>query len=114
MGRPIDRTGAFFKKTGSFFFGDDGKEQICMTGFDYTLTNPMGLHMRPAGVMVKRLGGVPCEVTLHCGQRSANAKGLFSVMALAAKCGETVTVEVTGENEQAVAEELQIFFKENF
>ena len=35
-------------------------------------------------------------------------------MALAAKCGETVTVEVTGENEQAVAEELQFFFKENF
>lgn len=85
-----------------------------MTGFDYTLTNPMGLHMRPAGVMVKRLGDVPCEVTLRCGERSANAKRIFSVMALAAKCGETVTVEVAGENEQAVAKELEIFFKENF
>ncbi len=81
-----------------------------MTGFDYTLKNPMGLHMRPAGMMVKRLSEVPCEVML----RSANAKRILSVMALAAKCGETVTVEVTGENEQAVAEELQFFFKENF
>ena len=85
-----------------------------MTGFDYTLKNPMGLHMRPAGMMVKRLSEVPCEVMLRCGGRSANAKRILSVMALAAKCGETVTVEVTGENEQAVAEELQLFFKENF
>ena len=60
-----------------------------MTSFDYTLTNPMGLHMRPAGVMVKRLAALPCAVTLRCGTRSANAKGIFSVMALAAKCGET-------------------------
>ena len=85
-----------------------------MTSFDYTLTNPMGLHMRPAGVMVKRLSEAPCEVTLRCGERSANAKRILGVMALAAKCGETVTVEVTGENERAVAEELRIFFKENF
>ncbi len=56
-----------------------------MTSFDYTLTNPMGLHMRPAGVMVKRLAALPCAVTLRCGTRSANAKGIFSVMALAAK-----------------------------
>ena len=85
-----------------------------MTGFDYTLKNPVGLHMRPAGVMVKRLAGVPCEVTLRCGQRSANAKRMFSVMSLAAKCGETVTVEVEGESEQTVAKELELFFKENF
>lgn len=85
-----------------------------MTGFDYTLKNPMGLHMRPAGVMVKRLNEVPCTVMLRCGERSANGKRILAVMSLAAKCGETVKVEVTGENEQAVAEELQIFFKENF
>lgn len=85
-----------------------------MTHFEYTLKNPMGLHMRPAGVMVKRLADVPCEVTLRCGGRSANAKRILSVMSLAAKCGETVTVEVTGEKEADVARELQLFFGENF
>lgn len=85
-----------------------------MTRFDYTLTNPMGLHMRPAGVMVRRLGVLPCAVTLRCGTRSADAKSIFALMAMAAKCGETVTVEVEGENEQDVARELQDFFRENF
>lgn len=85
-----------------------------MTRFVYTLTNPMGLHMRPAGVMVKHLADVPCEVTLRCGERSANAKRIFSVMTLAAKCGEDVTVEVEGDDEQAVAEKLEAFFRENF
>lgn len=85
-----------------------------MTRFDYTLTNPMGLHMRPAGVMVRRLGTLPCAVTLRCGARSADAKSIFALMAMAVKCGETVTVEVEGENEQDVARELQNFFRENF
>ena len=46
-----------------------------MTGFDYTLKNPMGLHMRPAGMMVKRLSEVPCEVMLRCGGAAQTQKG---------------------------------------
>ena len=69
--------------------------------FAYTLTDPMGLHMRPAGVMAKRLAETPCSVVIRCGTRSADAKSILNVMALAAKCGETVTIEVSGEDEEA-------------
>lgn len=85
-----------------------------MTSFSYTLTNPMGLHMRPAGVMVKRLAVLPCAATLHCGTRQANGKSILSVMALAAKRGETVTVELDGPGEADTARELEAFFRENF
>jgi len=82
--------------------------------FEYTLTNPMGLHMRPAGIMVNRLADTSCGVTLHCGVRDANAKSILSVMAMSAKCGDLVTVEVSGEDEEKVSRELEDFFKENF
>lgn len=85
-----------------------------MRNFEYTLKNPMGLHMRPAGSMVEQLSALGCDVTLRCGARSANAKSILNVMALAAKCGEAVTVEVSGENEDTVAAQLQRFFEENF
>ena len=62
-----------------------------MVSFAYTLTDPMGLHMRPAGVMAKRLAETPCSVVIRCGTRSADAKSILNVMALAAKSGATQT-----------------------
>lgn len=85
-----------------------------MTSFSYTIKEPMGLHARPAGIMAKRLQNETCSVTVCCGTRTANAKGLFSLMRIAVKCGETVTVNIAGENEAALAAELQLFFSENF
>ena len=78
-----------------------------MVSFAYTLTDPMGLHMRPAGMMAKRLAETPCSVVIRCGTRSADAKSILNVMALAAKCGETVTIEVSGEDEEATLQELR-------
>ena len=49
-----------------------------------------------AGMMAKRLAETPCSVVIRCGTRSADAKSILNVMALAAKCGETVTIEVSG------------------
>lgn len=85
-----------------------------MVSFDYTIQDEMGLHARPAGVMVKRLKAVPASVIIRCGERSADAKKLFQVMAMAVKCGETVTVEVDGEDEAALRDELLAFFRENY
>lgn len=85
-----------------------------MVCFDYTLTDLMGLHMRPAGELAQRLSSVPCTVHVRCGTRSADAKSILGLMALAAKCGETVTVEVQGEGEAELAQELQQFFAEHF
>ena len=45
--------------------------------------------------------------------KSAEAKKLMAVMGLGIKKGETVTVNVEGENEDAVAAEMETFFKEN-
>lgn len=84
-----------------------------MVSFTYTLTDPMGLHMRPAGVMAKRLAGTPCSVVIRCGTRSADAKSILNVMALAAKCGEAVTVEVCGEGQDAALQMLREFFTAN-
>ena len=54
-----------------------------MVSFAYTLTDPMGLHMRPAGMMAKRLAETPCSVVIRCGTRSADAKSIL-IFALSA------------------------------
>ncbi len=85
-----------------------------MVSFDYTIKDEMGLHARPAGVMVKQLKTVPATVTICCGERKADAKKLFAVMAMAVKWGETVTVSIEGENEETIKNDLVRFFEENY
>jgi phosphocarrier protein len=85
-----------------------------MQSFSYTIKDEMGLHARPAGQMVKYIKTLPERVTIRCGERSADGRKLFAIMAMAVNQGETVTVEVDGEGEKAVCGELLEFFKENY
>ena len=85
-----------------------------MVSFDYTIKEAMGLHARPAGILVKQIKPLPCNITITCGNRQADAKKMFALMSISVKCGETVTVTIDGETEEAVKTQLMLFFEENF
>ena len=73
-----------------------------MIQFQYTITDPNGLHARPAGLLVKEA------------QKFSDLKRLFAVMGMGVKCGETVEVSVDGADETEAAQALEQFFRENF
>ncbi len=85
-----------------------------MTSFNYTITDPVGIHARPAGLLVKLIGTLTSTVTIKKGDKSADAKRLFAIMGLGIKCGEEIIVRVEGDNEAEEAKTLEEFFKENF
>ena len=45
-----------------------------MASFEYTITEPMGLHARPAGLLVKQLKNYTSSVEISCRERKADAK----------------------------------------
>lgn len=86
-----------------------------MKQFQYTITDPMGLHARPAGVMAKQVKGYEgTTVTVTKGEKSVNAMKLMGLMSMAIKQGETITVTIEGGDEDKVCAELEQFFKGNF
>ena len=72
-----------------------------MKQFTYTITDPVGIHARPAGLLVKADG------------KSAGGAKLMALMGLGIKQGETVTVTLEGGSEEADAASLEQFFKDN-
>jgi phosphocarrier protein len=78
-----------------------------MISHSHTIHDPAGLHARPAGLLVKCLQGFTCDVTLSRGEQTVNAKRLFSVMGLALKSGETMTLVATGADEAEAIEAAQ-------
>ena len=79
-----------------------------MKEFNYTITDPQGIHARPAGVLVKEAAKYQSTITLE-----GDAKRIFAVMGLAAKCGNTLNVKVEGPDEDEAAKALEEFFKAN-
>ena len=84
-----------------------------MKEFKYVITDPEGIHARPAGILVKQAAGYQSAVTIAEGEKSADAKRIFGVMGLGVKTGEEVTITVEGADEDTAAAELETFFKEN-
>ncbi|MDR2368075.1 MAG: HPr family phosphocarrier protein [Deltaproteobacteria bacterium] len=80
-----------------------------MKQMSYTITDPDGIHARPAGLLVKRLQGFPCSVTIGKGEKSADGKKLFALMKLGVKKGETINFTFDGENEdEALAATVEV------
>ena len=63
-----------------------------MKEFTYTVTNPVGIHARPAGLLVKEAKQFTSTVTFIKGDKSARATSLMKLMGMGVKQGDTVTV----------------------
>lgn len=84
-----------------------------MVQFDYVITDKEGIHARPAGLLVQEAKKYGCGITLVNKGKSADAKRLLAVMSLAAKCGETLTVQCSGDGEETAAAAVKEFLANN-
>ena len=86
-----------------------------MKSFTYTISDPVGIHARPAGILVKEIknhDGV--TVTVTRGDQSVDARKLMALMAMGVRQGDVVTVSVEGEGEEEIAAKIEEFFKTYF
>jgi phosphocarrier protein HPr len=76
--------------------------------------NKLGLHARPAAMLVQTASKFKCEIRLQKEEVEANAKSILSVMMLAAEVGSMVTIKTEGEDEQQAAEAVAKLFENKF
>lgn len=84
-----------------------------MKNFSYVITDEIGIHARPAGLLVKEAKKYASKIVLKANGKSAEATRLMAVMGMGVKCGQTVEVEVTGDDEDTAFEGMKAFFEEN-
>ena len=78
------------------------------------VTNRLGLHARPAAILVQKANKFKSEIKLQKDNLEGNAKSILSVMALAAEVGSFVIIKAEGEDEASAVEELAKLFEEKF
>ena len=84
-----------------------------MQTFEYTITDPYGMHARPAGMLVREASRFDSDITLEKDGQRADAKRIFSVMGLGVKSMQTIKVNVNGADEMEAAVAVKDFLKNN-
>lgn len=85
-----------------------------MKQFNYTITDKLGIHARPAGMLAKAAKMyADTEITVTCSGKSAKATQLMKVMNLGVKQGSVVTVVAEGPSEEAAIAAMDGFFTSN-
>lgn len=81
-----------------FCFG--GSRGEILTRKNIRITNKLGLHARPAALLVKTAGKYKSEITVSKDDMEVNAKSIMGVMMLAAEKGSMLTITASGEDEE--------------
>lgn len=71
-----------------------------MEQFLYRVTDPSGIHARPAGAIVKEAAKFKCAIKISANGKEADAKKIFTVMSLGIRSGDEITLTFDGEDEK--------------
>ena len=71
-----------------------------------TITNPTGLHLRPAGIFCNTASYFKCKVTFEYDNTIANAKSVLSVLGACIKKGDEIELICEGEGEEEALKEM--------
>lgn len=85
-----------------------------MKKFNYTITDNLGIHARPAGMLAKAAKTyADTEITVTCNGKTTKATQLMKIMSLGVKQGDVVTVAAEGPSEEAAIAAMDDFFTSN-
>lgn len=85
-----------------------------MKEFTYTIKDELGIHARPARLVVQEAKSFKSTITItKDGGKSVEATRLMGLMTLAVKCGNEVTIAAEGEDEDAAIAAMKKLFEEN-
>lgn len=85
-----------------------------MKQFEYTIHDPLGIHARPAGMLVKEAKAfADTVVTITKNGTTVKATQLMKLMSLGVKKGDVVIVAADGADEDAAIIAISNFFQNN-
>jgi len=70
------------------------------------ITNKVGLHARPARLLVQTAAQFRSQIQLRHGERTANAKSILGVLKLGAVSGDSIVLRAEGEDAEEALKTL--------
>jgi phosphocarrier protein HPr len=84
-----------------------------MKEIKYVIKDELGIHARPAGLLVKEARNFQCEVSIKKDNTSVDAKSILRIMGLGVKQGDEITVIFNGSDEAEASTTIKAFLAAN-
>lgn len=84
-----------------------------MKNFTHTITDENGVHLRPAALLVSEASKYDSKITIISGERKVPADSLIVLITLGIKCGQTITVEIEGSDEEKALKGMKNLLKKH-
>lgn len=84
-----------------------------MKKLEYEIKDEIGIHARPAGLLVKEAMKYESKIMITKDSKTAAATKLMAVMSLGVKCGDTIQIEIEGPDEDAACQGMKAFLEGN-
>jgi phosphocarrier protein HPr len=81
---------------------------------EFTVLNKMGIHARPAAMVVRITNRYKCDVFVEKDEEQVNGKSIMGLMMLAAGKGSIVRFIATGDDAPQMLAELEHLFARKF
>ena len=78
----------------------------------FVVADPVGLHARPATILVNQASKFVSEITLAYNGKEVNLKSIMGVMSLGVPTKATVTIKAEGEDEEDVISSIAKVIKD--
>ncbi|MCR5702259.1 MAG: HPr family phosphocarrier protein [Lachnospiraceae bacterium] len=75
------------------------------------ITEPLGLHLRPAGLFCEESLKFTSKIQIRKGTSLLNAKSVLGILAARVGCGDEIELICEGEDEQQAFEHLSAFLQ---
>lgn len=85
-----------------------------MTKQTVEVLNKIGIHARPASMLVTTANHFESNITIEKGERTAVAKSMINLLALRAKMGDQITVQAEGSDEREAVKTLVELIQSKF
>jgi phosphocarrier protein HPr len=89
------------------------ESKLAMTK-DFTVSNKLGMHARPAAMFVKTANRFQCDISVEKDGEKVNGKSIMGLMMLAAGPGSTLTVHAEGHDASQALAELEVLLQRKF
>lgn len=84
-----------------------------MKEIKYTVKDALGIHARPAGLLVKETSKFVSDIIIEKGEKKGDAKKIFALMSMGIKCGDEIVVKISGEDEDDAKTLIENFLNNN-
>lgn len=85
-----------------------------MTEITVTITNPTGLHARPAAMFVQKAASFKSRVKVRGNGKEADAKSILAIMGMGLTKDSEITISAEGDDEGECLAALKELIETNF